>query len=209
MKIFYTITFSLIIFSAGIFPAIGGEIKGKVQSDWVDSTKNIVVFIEDVASPDKFPPPKVRPKMDQKNLTFIPHILPIVVGTTVDFLNSDKVQHNVFSPSGVNRFNLGSYPPGDFKSVKYNKPGKVVLLCNVHPEMSAYIIVLKNPYFALTDADGKYVISNVPEGTYRLSTWHKNLATSTVELFVPEKGSVTANFNLFLGDPANLSKLLK
>ncbi|MFQ5638583.1 MAG: carboxypeptidase regulatory-like domain-containing protein [bacterium] len=189
---------------------IAGEIKGRISSEWLESRKDILVFIENVdSSRAAFTPPKEHPKMDQQDLTFIPHILPIVVGTTVDFPNNDKVQHNVFSPSKTKKFNLGSYPPEEFKSITFDTAGKVVLLCNVHPEMSAYIIVLKNPFFALSDENGGYLISNVPPGTYRVSTWHKNLKTATKEIKVPAQGAVKVNFALTIGNPVNLLKLLK
>ncbi|MFQ5751027.1 MAG: carboxypeptidase regulatory-like domain-containing protein [bacterium] len=187
---------------------VGGEVKGTVSSEWLQTPKDVLVFIEEVDSVVTFETPK-HPKMDQQDLTFIPHILPIVVGTTVDFPNNDRVQHNVFSPSKTKKFDLGSYPPREFKSIKFDKPGKVVLLCNVHPEMSAFIIVLKNPYFALTDQEGNYVISNVPAGRYRLSTWHKNLETVTRTVVVPEDGIAEMNFELTIGDPADLVKLLQ
>ena len=187
--------------------ALSGDIKGTVFSEWLQSKKDVLIFIEVVDSNKVFEIPKGNPKMDQQNLTFIPHVLPVVAGTTIDFPNSDKVQHNVFSPSKPQKFDLGSYPPGEFKSIKFDTPGKVAVLCNVHPEMSAYIIVLQNPFFALTDNDGKYLISNVPSGKYRLSTWHKNLETATIEVNVPADGAVEINFESTIGKPANLLKL--
>lgn len=206
----YCLTLAAILVSCAPFnELLSGEIKGGVSSEWLDRPKDVLVFIEEVDSAQIFQPPKEHPKMDQRDLSFIPHILPIVVGTTVDFPNNDKVQHNVFSPSKTKKFDLGSYPPKEFQSLTFDKPGKVVLLCNVHPEMSAYIIVLKNPFFALTDADGKYVISNVPAGKYKLSTWHKNLATMTKEVTVSENGTVAVYFELTIGDPANFLKLLE
>lgn len=87
--------------------------------------------------------------MDQKGLTFVPHVLPILVGTTVDFKNSDDVLHNVFTPSKAgDRFDLGTWGKGQMKSFTFKKPGEVVILCNVHPEMEAYIVVVETPYFA-------------------------------------------------------------
>lgn len=208
--------FTLLMVSIGVLNlltlvsgALGGDIKGTVSTQWLQSKKDILVFIEGIDSAKVSKSIKENPKMNQRDLTFIPHILPIVVGTTVDFPNSDKVQHNVFSPSKTKKFDLGSYPPGEFKSITFEKPGKVILLCNVHPEMSAYIIVLKNPYFALTVQDGKYIISNVPAGNYRLSTWHKNLKTVTKEITVPAEGTVKINFELTIGDPVNLLKRLQ
>ena len=103
--------------------------------------------------------------MGQKGLVFAPHILPVLKGSTVDFTNDDSVAHNVFSPPGAaTRFNLGLYGVGVKKTVTFDNLGEVPLLCNVHPEMLGYIIVLQNPYFALTDNAGKYEIKECASG---------------------------------------------
>ncbi|MFQ5649997.1 MAG: carboxypeptidase regulatory-like domain-containing protein [bacterium] len=205
----FTISLLAIFTLAFVQEGIGGEIKGAVSSKWFERCQDVVVFIEAVDSTNVYQPPKDRPRLDQRDLTFVPHVLPIVVGTTVDFPNNDKVQHNVFSPSKTKKFDLGSYPPKEFKSVTFDRPGKVVVLCNVHPEMSAYIIVLNNPYFALTDEEGSFVISKIPPGKYRVSTWHKNLKTATRKVTVPAKGTVVVDFELMIGKAADLLELLK
>jgi hypothetical protein len=131
--------------------------------------------------------------MDQKNLVFVPHTLPIVLGTTVDFLNSDSVRHNVFSPDYP--YNLGTWPQGQIKSQPFTKQGVFAQLCNVHPEMEAYIVVLQNPYFAVTDAEGKYAIKGVPAGKYTLKLWQEKLKKPlSSEVTVPESGAVAVNF---------------
>ena len=106
---------------------------------------------------------------------FVPHILPIQQGTTVEFLNSDSVAHNVFWPSisGNKKLahNLGTWPQGEKKSFQFNDAGVASLLCNVHPEMSGYVVIVATPYFDVTDTDGTFEIKNVPAGTYTLKTW--------------------------------------
>ena len=110
--------------------------------------------------------PAEPPIVDQWNVEFIPHVLPILKGSTVDFPNTDKVRHNVYSPvpiPGTHRMlSLGTYDPGVIKTIRLDKPGEIQLKCNVHKEMSAFIVVLDNPYFTLTDKSGEFTIENVP-----------------------------------------------
>jgi plastocyanin len=154
--------------------AQAGEIKGNVTAQGMKSPDGIVVYIDAIAG-KTFPPPKESAVMDQKKLTFVPHILPVLKGTTVDFLNSDSVGHNVYWPSvGGNRkltHNMGTWPQGVKKSFTFDELGPVPLLCNVHPEMSAYVIVLPTPYFAVVNAQGEFTIKDVPPGKYTLKTW--------------------------------------
>jgi hypothetical protein len=135
--------------------------------------------------------------MDQKNLSFVPHVLPVLVGTKVNFLNSDDVLHNVFSPDNCGgKFNLGSWPKGQEKSYVFDKPCFVTLLCNVHPEMGAYIAVLETPYFAVTDKEGNYLIKNVPPGKYTLKIWHEELKGQEVSITMPDKGDLVQDFSI-------------
>ncbi len=134
--------------------------------------------------------------MDQKNLIFIPHILPILVGTTVDFPNSDNVRHNVFSPSKAKKFNLGTYSAGVVRHVTFDTPGFYPLLCNVHAEMSAFVLVFENPYFAVSNKDGEFEIEDVPAGTYTLKTWHQKLKEGKQEITVPEEGDLAVELKL-------------
>jgi plastocyanin len=161
--------------------AFAGTIKGKVSG----VTGESVVYVEAVAG-KTFPAPTARPVIDQKGLMFVPHINAVQQGTTVDFLNSDSVAHNVFwiSVSGNKKLghNLGTWPKGQKQSFKFDNPGVVPLLCNVHPEMAAYIIVAPTPYFAVTDKSGEYKIDGVPDGAYTVTAWHegaKNHSTPT------------------------------
>lgn len=131
-----------------------------------------VVWIDDL--PGAFPPPEQHAILGQKSMSFIPHILPILVGTTVDFPNDDPFGHNVFSISAAKRFNLGLYPQGRVPTVLFDKPGIVTVMCNVHPNMSAYIVVLKTPFYAVPRPDGHFVIRNVPSGTRLVRCWSED-----------------------------------
>lgn len=162
-----------VIFLA-VATAQAGEIKGKVTAKGMTSAKNIAVYIG--AIPGKtFKPPAKHAIMDQKHLEFMPHVLVVLKGTTVDFVNSDPTLHNVFWPSiGGNRKlarNLGTWPQGRHKSFTFNNLGAAPLLCNVHPEMSGYLIVVPTPYYAVTNSAGDFVIRDVPAGHYTLKTW--------------------------------------
>lgn len=187
----------IIIFCVLSFIAGGnlnaGDIQGKVEAKGLKNNANAVVYIEDIPGV-KFNPPKENAKMDQKNLTFIPHVLPIVVGTTVDYINSDDVLHNVFSPDKcAEKFNLGSWAKGKSRSYTFNEAKCYsVMLCNVHPEMEAYI----DPYFAVSKKDGSYIIKNVPAGKYTVKIWHERLKGEEQVITVSKTGSVTANFEL-------------
>jgi len=151
-----------------------GEIKGKVTVQGIRSAENIAVYAE--AIPGKnFDPPAQHAVIDQKKMTFIPHVMIVVKGTTVDFLNSDRVGHNVYWPSvsGNKKLahNMGTWPQGVKKSFQFHDLGTASLLCNVHPEMSGYVVVVSTPYFAVTDKEGNFEIKDVPSGHYTLKTW--------------------------------------
>lgn len=155
--------------------AFAGNVSGKVSG----VSGKSVVYLD--ASGKTFPAPTASPVMDQKGLLFQPHIMVVQAGTTVQFQNSDTVQHNVFWPSisgdKKQSHNLGTWPKGEKKSFKFDKPGVVPLLCNVHPEMGGYIVVSPSPYFAETDDAGNYTIENVPDGSYTATAWHEGAKT--------------------------------
>jgi plastocyanin len=163
------------------------EIKGKVNVQGLRSAENIAVYVD--AIPGKtFEAPKEHALIDQIRMKFEPHVTVVQQGTTVDFLNSDSVGHNVYWPS-INRnkhlaHNMGTWPKGQKKSFQFNDLGVAPLLCNVHPEMSGYVVVVPTPYFAVTDKDGNFVIKNVPAGKYTLKTWSEEgkPATQAVEV---------------------------
>ncbi|OGW08672.1 MAG: hypothetical protein A2W77_09470 [Nitrospinae bacterium RIFCSPLOWO2_12_39_16] len=171
-----------------------GTITGVIK-DKGGATVDTVVYIEDIAG--EFAPPKEHLVMDQKNLTFTPHVMPILIGTTVNFINSDDVLNNIFTPSWAGRkFNLGTYPKGIVRSFTFDRLGEVVILCNIHPEMEAYIFVLSNPFFAVTDKTGKFTISGVPSGKYTLKTWHERLKPQTKQISVKENSTTVVDFEL-------------
>lgn len=186
-----------IIIILGCFQFTNAQITGKIS---VPAGKekfkaNTIVYIEKANG--KFLPPTKNPVMNQKNLVFIPHVLPVIAGSTVDFLNSDDVQHNVFSPDKCCKFDLGSYGKGMSKTRKFDVAGsQAVILCNVHPEMEAYVVVLQNSYFSLTDKDGNFKIENVPPGTYTLKVWNEKYKAKDQTITISASGKLTVNFDL-------------
>lgn len=173
--------------------ASAGTISGQVSGVAGQS----VVYVD--AIPGKtFPPPTQQPVIDQRGLAFHPHVMAVQVGTTVDFLNSDSVAHNVFWASvGGNKklgHNLGTWPQGQKKSFKFDAAGVVPLFCNVHPDMSAYLVVVPTPYFATSDPAGNYKIENVPDGSYTVTAWHEGAKNQSKPVSV--SGDAKADFTL-------------
>jgi plastocyanin len=144
-------------------------VSGKVTVAGVRTNADVVVALE--APGLRLAPPTEPLKIDQKGFRFIPHVTVVQTGSTVRFLNNDPEPHNVYSPEG--RYNLGTWPTGDTKDHRFEKPGIYTQLCNVHPDMLAYVVVVDTPYFAVTDAAGAFRIRNVPPGKYRLVAWHE------------------------------------
>lgn len=174
-----------------------GEIQGQIHAPVSKFQKDVVVYVDAIQG-KTFQPPEKHVVVDQKNLSFNPHVLPLLVGITVDFLNSDAVLHNVFSPDAVaDKFNLGTWPKGQTRSHTFQKVGSAAVLCNVHPEMEAFIVILPTPYFAKTDEQGNFKIEGVPAGTYTLKVWHeKNWKAAPQKVSVAEKGAVTVEFKV-------------
>jgi len=137
-----------------------------------------------------------RGRLDQRNESFMPHLLAIVAGTTVDFPNNDRTYHNVFSLSKPKTFDLGRYAAGRSKSVRFDKPGIVRVFCDIHSHMSAYILVFAHRYFAVTDEEGRYRIENVPPGTYTVVAWHEAFEIESRRVTVRDGGDVDLNFVL-------------
>ena len=173
--------------------ASAGTISGKVSG----VSGSSVVYV-DTVSGKTFPAPSEKPVIDQKGLMFQPHIAVVQQGTTVEFLNSDKVAHNVFWPSisGNKKLghNLGTWPQGEKRAFKFDNPGVVTLLCNVHPEMAGYLVVSPTPYFAETDKEGNYKIANVPDGQYNVVAWHEGAKNQTKPVQV--SGDAKQDFTL-------------
>src|SRR5579863_3840735 len=184
----------IVLFSLTLaLTAHAGSISGKVSGVSGES----VVYVEAPAG-KTFPAPTQEPVIDQKGLMFQPYIVAVQQGTTVQFLNSDSVAHNVFWISvGGNKklgHNLGTWPQGEKRPFKFDNPGAVSLLCNVHPEMSGYVVVSPTPYFAKTDKSGEYKIENVPDGSYSVTAWHEGAKNQSKPVTVA--GDSKADFTL-------------
>ncbi len=187
--------FVVAVIAALSLAASAGSISGKVSGLSGES----VVYVDTIVG-KTFPAPSEHPVMDQKGLLFQPHIMAVQVGTTVDFLNSDRVAHNVFWPSlmqGGKKLpgkNLGTWPTGEKRPYKFDQAGVASLLCNVHPEMGGYIVVAPTPYFAKTDKSGEYKIENVPDGQYTVVAWHEGAKNTSKPLTVA--GDTKADFTV-------------
>ena len=221
MRKFYTILFSIGFLTFLYLPGqvIAGNIKGALKVKGLRTPENILVYLSK-APPAAEDLSKAKFVMDQRNLEFVPQVLPILVGATVNFPNNDKVDHNVFSMSRTKKFNLGSYTAGESKSVVFDKPGIVELRCDVHAEMAAYILVMKNPYFAVTDKQGQFEIpdsshleqtgltgvKDLAPGKYFIKSWHQKLKSQKQAVVVPENGVVTIQLDLTRGTPGVLYK---
>lgn len=182
-------TTALLSFLVTTLAAAGfaGTIRGKT------TPANSVVFVDAIAG-KTFPGPTQEPVLSQKGLAFDPHVLVVETGTTVQFQNDDNVQHNVFWPSvGGNKklaHNMGTWPKGEKRPFKFTQPGVVPLLCNVHPEMSGYVVVSPTPYFIQSDAAGNYTIENVPDGKYTVTAWHEGSKQQSKPVSVVGTGTV-------------------
>jgi len=216
-----TLIFSLAALAALSFPAnaLAGKIEGTINVKGLRTPADIVVYLTN-APPTDIDLTKAKFVMDQQNLAFIPHVLPIPVGSTVLFPNNDKVDHNVFSMSRTKQFNLGSYKPGESQTVVFDMPGIVEVRCDVHSEMAAYILVMKNPYFGITDEKGNFEIpdsgylhqvglegiADLPPGEYSLKTRHEKLETQKASIIVPDTGDAVVQLDLKRGVPGVLYK---
>lgn len=157
--------------------------------------REAVVYFDDVPD-DPAPLSPVRARMHQANETFVPHILALVTGSTVDFPNDDRIYHNVFSLSKPKPFDLGRYAAGRSKAVTFDRPGIVRVFCDIHSHMNAFILVFDHRFFAVTDADGRYRIDQVPPGTYRVTAWYEGIAVQTLRVSVPVGGTADLDFRL-------------
>jgi plastocyanin len=153
-----------------------------------------VVYLEE-APQSAFPElPSGRATLDQRQQTFLPYVLAVTAGTTVEFPNNDRTYHNVFSYSKAARFDLGRYGKGQTKSWRFDRPGVVRVFCDIHSHMSAFILVFAHRYFAVTGADGSYRIPDVPGGNYTLAVWNDGQVREVRPVAVPAGGEVEADF---------------
>lgn len=151
--------------------------------------KNAVVFLEDYGRPKP-----VSAEIDQRHKTFNPHILVVPVGSSVSFPNHDLIYHNVFANYNAKKFDLGMYPSGQTRKVRFDKPGLVSVLCNVHSEMSAYIVVVNSSAYAVTDSNGRFTLKGVAPGRYRLRGWQESGARVDEEVTVQAGTTLDVQF---------------
>ena len=163
--------------------------------------RDFVVYIDSPLGTNAVPPEKpvqvlTTRKINQKGAMFSPHVLPVVVGATVEWPNQDEILHNVFSISDAKPFDLGLYRHPEVKRITFDKPGRVDAFCSIHKAMHCVILVVETPYFATTDDKGHYAIPNVPPGNYRLKAWHERLPSQSREITVTADGDLRMDFVL-------------
>lgn len=180
--------------------AKGGIIKGTITVAG-KPTMDVVVSVEgvapEIAKARMAAAKSKKAVLDQREMKFIPFVLPIVAGAEVGFPNNDKNWHNVYSKSEAKPFDLGLYAPGKSRSVTFDKPGVVRILCNAHPSMEAFIVVKDHPYIASADRNGNFRLDGVPLGKFRLQIWHPQLGTTDAGIEIVRDGEVVEmNFDL-------------
>lgn len=156
--------------------------------------RDVVVFV--ATAPADGAPSHARVSVTQEELTIVPHVTTVAVGTEIVFPNDDDVFHNLFSLSDTKRFNLGRYPPGESRSVTFDRPGLVRVFCDIHSDMAAVILVLDHGRFTRPAADGSYRIDGVPPGPQTVVAWHETLAPDSAVVMVPEGAEVRADLGL-------------
>lgn len=171
-----------------------GTIEGRVTIQGKTHSENVVVYIERV--PGSYAPSGKRPELLHRNLAFLPSVLPVLKDSIVDFPNTDPVFHSAFSTSPSNPFELGIYGQGRDKFVQFNNPGVVEISCHIHPFMRAIILVLENPFFAVTSERGHYSIGNIPAGRYTVRTWSANTRPATQPVSIDRSGIVSLDFTI-------------
>jgi plastocyanin len=171
---------------------------GKHEAPAIPEVKNVVVYLKD--PPFRGTLTTSRVELQQQNETFVPHVIAITKGSTVDFPNDDPFFHNVFSLSSAAAFNLGRYPRGQSKAEKFNKAGLVKVFCDIHSHMSASILVLDHPYFTIPGTDGNYEIKNVPAGQYTITGWHERVGERSASVRVDAGRPVTVDLTVPVED---------
>lgn len=213
----FLVSFVLVTPAAQQPPPRGGVIRGRVQltnlpqagarrpgvSDLgtppdrdASDRRRSVVYLESAPRAAFDPREPDRAAMDQRNETFVPHVLAITAGTVVDFPNSDRFYHNVFSLSKAARFDLGRYAVGKSKSVRFNQPGIVRVFCEIHSHMNAFILVFGHPFFSTTDSEDRYRINNVPPGTYNVIAWNEGTASEPKAVTIAAGGVAELDFTV-------------
>jgi len=171
---------------------------GLASAPKAQGERRAVVYLENAPIAAFEPAPQGRrATMDQRNETFVPHVLAVCAGAVVDFPNSDPFFHNVFSLSKAKRFDLGRYASGRSKSVRFDEPGIVRVFCDIHSHMNAFILVFAHPYFAVTDEQGRYRIEGVPAGAYSVAAWYEGTVRASRSTVMPaDGGGVRVDFSV-------------
>ena len=171
---------------------------GRHEAPAVPEIRNVVVYLKDVQFRGTLPVSRVE--LHQQNETFVPHVLAITRGSTVEFPNDDPFFHNVFSFSSAASFNLGRYPRGQSKPQKFMKAGLVKVFCDIHSHMSASILVLDHPYFDIPSTEGVYEIANVPPGQHTIVGWHERVGERTAVVQVQAGRAATVDLTVPVED---------
>jgi plastocyanin len=188
------VVFAGLMVFASVSMANAGSVSGKARVAGKESAANIVVYLEGVQGTFKLP--EKRPEVNHINLQFEPPVSAILKGATMDFPNSDSVFHSAFSISPSNPFDLGLYQKGREKFVLFKNPGVVELFCHIHSHMHGFVLVLDNPYFAVTNAGGEFDLANVPDGDYTIKAWANPTTVMTKTVSVAGNRTVNMDFTL-------------
>ena len=183
-----------------IYPGFKSVAPPAVMDNETDERRNVIIYLKSTPHIKAAYSGSAPRQIAQSGETFIPHVLPIVRGTRVDFLNDDPIFHNVFSLSGTRTFDLGRYPRGESRSVIFDQTGIVPVFCHLHSHMSALIMVLDNPFFTVPDADGHYRIESVPPGSYTVVGWHERSQPVELQLAVIAGQSAELDFVIPIED---------
>jgi len=178
-------------------PAWAGTVNGKVElvekgGRKASDLSDVVVYLDGV----KTKPKPGKATLTMKGKTFLPHVIVVGVGSSVEFPNEDPILHNAFSVTGDNRFDLGLYKKPKTASWTFQAPGVARVYCNIHPQMSAIVVVRDNPYFTKAAADGSFSLEGVPAGKYTLTAWHERGNEASAEVNVPAEGQVGAQLQV-------------
>ena len=172
-----------------------GERSAASVKEQAPEVTNVVVYLEGPGL-ENVQRDARKAVLDQRNAAFIPHVLPIAKGTTVEIVNRDKTYHNVFSLSNTKKFNIGRRPTGEEAPVTFDKSGPVQVFCDIHSHMTAYILVLENPVFVQPKADGTFSLEGVPPGKYVIHVWHERFSASSQNITVNSGETATIDFTL-------------
>lgn len=174
-------------------PTVGGLVAAAHDAP---SRRTAVVFLDAVPRQAFEALPRPRARMDQRGEQFVPRVLAITVGTVVDFPNSDQPFHNVLSLAPGNAFDLGRYPRGQSRSVRFDTPGIVPVVCDIHAHMSAWVLVFSHPYFAVTGAGGQYILPGVPPGMHTVRVWSELGTAEARRVIVGDAATVELDFRV-------------